>query len=278
MPSRPVRLVACIGVRSSPHLITHFIEHYQRLGVDEFLLALHAERGDPRAEDAKRRLAVHGVRPLREIEEFSARLKRDLFAALVRDHCAPDDWVVYADLDELQRYPDGLAACLERHERRGHAFVRGRLVDRVAANGELIEIRAAPSLLEQFPLALPLTRRVTRGWDRKVCAARARVPIADGGAHAVRYQRIPRWNYRLTHYAPRLGERRIAVDHFKWDATLAQRVRDKLEGRGGDVDRRDSRGFIDEYRRLDAMLRRYGRIHIGLLSQAPGPDNCTPKP
>jgi len=90
--------------------------------------------------------------------------------------------VIYADLDELEVYPGGLIPYLEERERCGQAFARGRLVDRLAANGELIEVKSAPTLWEQFPLCRPVTRHIVRGWDRKVCAARACVPIAGGGA------------------------------------------------------------------------------------------------
>ena len=262
MPSRPIRLVACVGVKSNPHLLSHFLEHYHGLGVDEFLVVLHAEPGDARADDARRRLERWGVRPVREIAEYSARLKRDHCAEVVRRYCEPQSWVVYADLDEFQIYPDGLHAALDEHERRGRRFVRGRLVDRLAPGGALIDIQPEPTLWEQFPLSLPLTRDLVGGWDRKVCAARACVPIADGGAHAVRRGYTPRWDYRLTHYLPRIGERRIDIHHFKWDSTLPQRVREKLEGRGGDVDRWHGEGFIREYQRLHDHLRREGRIRV----------------
>jgi hypothetical protein len=39
-------------------------------------------------------------------------------------------------------------------------------------------------------------------------------------------------------------------------------VREKLEGRGGDLDRWHGKSFIDEYRRLDEHLMRYGRIKV----------------
>ncbi len=263
MSPRPIRLAACIGVKSSPHLLSHFLDHYRHLGVDEFLIVLHAARGDARAEAAKDRLAQAGVRPLREVEEYSAALKLAYTTELVRRYCEADSWVVYADLDEFQVYPDGLRAYLSERERYGHRFARGRVVDRLSAGGELREIQPTPSLWDQFPVAASVTRGLLGAWDRKVCAAKAMVPLADGGAHAVCYGRAPNVDYRLTHYLPRLHERRIAIHHFKWDATLPQRVREKVEGRGGDLDRWHGDGFMREYRRLDEYLRREGRIRIG---------------
>lgn len=262
MPPAPVSLVACIGVKSSPHLISHFVEHYDSLGVQKFLIVLHAERGDARAPEAKRRLARWGIRPVREIEEYSAALKHQHCADVVRLYCEPRTWVVYADLDELQVYPGGLLRYLDELEGRGYSFARGRLVDRLTSTGELCEIQPRPSLWEQFPRCWPVTRYLLGGWDRKVCAARASVAIADGGTHAVRYGYAGKWNYRLTHYGPRRRERRVDIHHFKWDATLPQRVREKLDGRGGDLDRSHGESFLREYRLLDHRLRRDGRILI----------------
>jgi len=263
MPLPPIRLAACVGIKSSPHLLTHFLEHYRRVGIDEFLLVLHAERGDPRADAARQRLAAAGVQPVREVEQYSATLKLTYLTELVGRHCEPQSWVVYADLDEFQLYPDGLRSHLGWCERRGHRFVRGRLVDRLTTDGTLAEIQTHPSLSEQFPRSTSVTRAVLGGWDRKVCAAKATVPLGDGGAHTVRYGHARRWDYWLTHYAPRWGDRRIAIHHFKWDATLPQRVREKVEGCGGDLDRWHGGRFMHEYRRLDEQLRRDGRIRVG---------------
>ena len=264
MAPGPIHLVTCIGVKSSPHLIAHFLEHYHTLGIGRFLVILHAEKADPRADEAKQLLARWDIRPLREIEEFSAKLKLRHVTEVIREHCEPQTWVVHADVDELQVYPGGLIPYLEDCERRGHAFARGRIVDRLAPGGELIEIRPSPTLWEQFPACARVTQTLIQAWDRKVCAARASVPIADGGAHSVSYgyERRPIWNYRLTHYLPRWRERRIEIHHFKWDATLPQRVREKLDGLGGDLDRWHGAGFLREYRTLDAHLKRFGRISI----------------
>jgi len=255
-----IRLVACIGTQSNPFLVSHFMHHYRALGVGEFLIVLHSDRADRRDAEVRARLHACGIQPAREIQQYSARLKHQHCQEVVRHYCEPDSWVIYADLDELQVYPGGLIPYLDERERRGHSFARGSLIDRLAPNGELIELQAQPSLWEQFPICAPVTREIVGGWDHKVCAARACVPIVDGGSHSVSYGYGAQWNYWLTHVRPRWRERRVEIHHFKWDSTLPHRVRNKLEGAGGDLDRWHGSEFMDEYRRLDEHLRRHGRI------------------
>jgi len=84
-----VRLVACLGTKSSPHLVSHFLRHYHDLGVAEFLIVLHADRGDRQAMEVKARLREWRIEPIREIEEYSAKLKHEHCTAVVRERCEP---------------------------------------------------------------------------------------------------------------------------------------------------------------------------------------------
>jgi hypothetical protein len=158
-----------------------------------------------------------------------------------------------------------LASYLHERERAGRGFVRGRLIDRLAPGGALVDIQPEPPLWEQFPMTFPVTRKLLGGWDRKVCATLARVALADGGSHALRLGWGTLWDYRLTHYRPRLPERRVEIHHFKWDATLPRRVRNKIEGREGDLDRWHGRNFMNEYEILNEHLQCNGRIAMEAL-------------
>ena len=256
------RLVACIGVKSPLALLDHFVDHYRRLGIGDFLLVFHAAPGDPRREPMRERLSELGIEPVLEIASFSAARKLAHFQAVIPRHCAPEDWVVYADVDELQTYPADLPAFLGERERRGHRYVRGHLVDRLAAGGELAEVRPDRPIWDQFPERARLTASLTGGWDRKVCAARAGLVLSDGGAHAIDFGLSAGLNYRLTHGLPRRGDQAIEIHHFKWDATLPRRVSEKLQSAGGDHDAAEGPAYIEEYRRLDRHLREHGRIRL----------------
>ena len=88
------------------------------------------------------------------------------------------------------------------------------------------------------------------------------VRLADGGAHAVDFGLTPVLNYRFTHGWPRRGDHELEIHHFKWDATLPSRVREKLAAAGGDCDATEGPGYLDEYRRLERHLREHGRIGL----------------
>lgn len=262
MGAAVINLVSCIGVKTDIPILRHFLDHYHLLGVDRPLIILHAPPGDARVESFFDVLRERRIDPVRVTPEYSARLKKTYSREVVDEHCGPEDWVIYADLDEFQLYPEPLRGFLETCDDQGFDFVRGRLVDRIAAGGELRRIEAAPSLWDQFPFVAPVTRAIGGGWDRKVCAARARIPIAEGGTHAVDYGFGTAKNYQLTHRDPKSHPDAIEIHHFKWDATLRRRVADKLSASGGDLDSLHGPEFIDEYRTLLRHIDRYGGLRV----------------
>ncbi len=255
-----IKLVCMMGVKSNPYLVDAFLDHYDRLGVDAYVVILHSEPGDPRAGVVLERLRRYGIEPVARPSEFSAALKRTLFLDALARHCTADDWVVYADLDELQVYPELLPRLLAECDELGYTFVRGRFVDRLAAGGQLPEIQGETTVWEQFPFTAPVTERIARGWTGKVCAAKARIPVGEG-AHAVQFGVDPERNYVRTSHDPRAHPTVIEVHHFKWDASLARRTREKINGAGGDRDAIDDPSFMHEYHSILEHVHR-GRLTV----------------
>ena len=107
-------LVSHVGARSGPMLVRHFLDHYHRLGVDEFLIILHGSPADAQSLAIERELARYDAAPVLWVDSFSCLLKRGRYQRVVDAHCRSRDWVIYADVDELQIYPARL-----------HDFVRG---------------------------------------------------------------------------------------------------------------------------------------------------------
>jgi hypothetical protein len=195
------------------------------------------------------------------------------YLAVVRAYCKLDDWVLYADADELQVYPDELHAFAANLEAQGRDFVTGRFVDRIAPDGDLAEIQSDVSIWAQFPCAARVTEQLMHGETRKVCMARASRPIGDGGAHTVRFTHRYGDNLRRT-YASAWGAPPVEVHHFKWDASLVERLDNKLTGRGGDRDAAHGKGFIWQYRQLAQHVAMSGRVQVDGARSADTPSLC----
>ncbi len=230
--------------------------------MDRFLIILHTPRGDTRNAAFRQILSSRGITPVEEIPVYSARIKMTRCKRIVEKYCSPKDWVLYTDLDEFQVYPKQLKKVLNECEDASFDFVRGRLVDRLAPGGELREIQASPSLWEQFPFTAYCTVDIMGGWDHKICVAKAKISFSDGGAHAVDYGYSEKKNYEISHESSRAYPEKIEIHHFKWDATLSQRVAEKLSRVGGDLDSVHGKSFMKEYHRLKQHIDQFGRVQV----------------
>jgi len=257
-----IKLMSHVGCKANALLIERFLEHYVRLGVDDFLIILQGEEGDPRLDEARKRLAAQGVRPVLEVPDFSAPLKLRRFLEILDANSDPDDWVLTADVDELQVYPQALPRFLKECDELGYTFVRGRFIDRIGVDGRLPTIQPLESLWGQFPLGGSVTSQVTGGWANKVCAMKGWLRLADGGSHGLDYGVDGRRNYSTTHRDPHGHPDLAEIHHFKWDAGLLGRTNEKLLGIGGDRDGEDGPEFLHEYRALGKHLELHGRLKV----------------
>jgi hypothetical protein len=204
--------------------LPQFVEHYRGLSVERFHLTLHFEPDVPREVMALRtRLA----------EETLSALGIGLHAVLIwpydsdtlRDHhdqvqsqiAAAGDWIVWADLDEFQVYPEPLTELIAQAERDGYDYFRAVMIDRVAEDGSLPAFDPDQPIWEQYPRRCHLTRDVAGAWDIKATCARGEV-IMKGGNH----DPVDGWPAEAW---PALFE----VHHFKWDASVVPRLQRRLQ-------------------------------------------------
>jgi len=261
--STRISLISYVGVSSGPALIQHFIDHYHRLGVDRFLLVLHAPDGDARTREVLAILERYGASPVERTTEFSTPRKLVRFDAILAQHCGPEDWVLYADTDEFHVYPRPLHELVAECRREGYEFVRGRLVDRVAVGGELRPIEAATPIFEQFACTANITADIRFGWEGKVCATQATRRLGEVGMHTLHYGGQDRQlNYDRTLFDTLGHPETIDVLHFRWDSTVVARLRDKFEGVGGDREIVDDPTFIAEYQRIWDHISQHGCISV----------------
>ena len=95
------------------NLIFHFLDHYYRLGVEQFLIILHSHRDQTRKQDVLKLLDKYHIKPVMEVKEYSSILRRARINFVMDKYCDEKDWVIHADLDEFQVYPDSLRSFLE---------------------------------------------------------------------------------------------------------------------------------------------------------------------
>jgi hypothetical protein len=133
--------------------------------------------------------------------EFNENDKVEKEHALIDLHCLDDDYIIYADSDEFQYYPDGTLEGLMS----GGDYLAGKLLERVSIDGSLTVLDNR-LLEEQYPLGGSINS-LTGACPYKIVCARKTVEL-DKGHHGLKDQDAIRdWT--------------ITVHHFKWyDGTI----------------------------------------------------------
>lgn len=200
------------------------VGHYRALGVQRFLLSLQTEPGLPGAEARRHRARFEAALSEAGLSEaffleagFTGMAVRRHHDALQRDHAGPEDWIVWCDSDELQVYPESLVRMAELAQADGVDFLRGALIDRLAADGGLPPFDPRTPLWETFPRTVFLSPAIGGGERHKVAFARGDVRVSGGNHFAMDAASLSTWTTW------------VQVHHFKWDAEVLARLRFRLD-------------------------------------------------
>lgn len=244
--SLTIRLVSCIGVELElPHL-SHFIRHYRDLGIPPahmHILLNTADAASPRLAAAKALLAELGVEDVREwIAVYTSESMWAKRREVQQDVAEPGDWIVSADVDEFHQYPAPLQQICRYCLSKGFNCVQGFMIDRLADNGELIEVTETPELSRQFPVeADVLLTLAGRGKHHgpagttKMMLFRHDLLPSRGGHFPLQDGTTPRFlagaeldKFRQVNFPHARFSHPFRVDHYNWTssrrATLEKRV------------------------------------------------------
>ncbi len=259
-------IIVATAVLHDSGLLPYFVAHYRAVGADRFAIAV--DRDGTGAAEA---LAYGDAQPDIDVLEVTPRYRRNRLVGsneedIRRAVAGPRDWVVPADLDELNQYPGDLPDLVGRMERAGAVQLVGHLVDRLAADGRmapLAPVGRGRSLWDQYPLEAPLTTRFTQGETAKVLVARGDQALGLGH-HRVVGEPAPAW--------PESGR----AHHFKWREGLTAMLRWRI-----DHERRARMPWVVESERLLEILERSGGFDPDAVGAVPGwrgPDEVAERP
>lgn len=252
-------IIAVTAIVHGYELLPYYFDYYRDLGVEKFVLACEPATVDGTGE-LQRFLAAQSDLQLLDVPRT---YKRSNLVGMIEEEVRlrigrSDDWLIPADIDELNQYPCELPELVRRLERNGYTHVEGVLSDRLAPRGELVGLKpksAGVSLWEQYPMEAPVTQRIARGHIEKVLISRGDLGWTMGHHHM-------RASPALAAY-PENG----VAHHFKWRdgvmRTLSWRVKNE---------RRVGAGlpWAEESVRLHEYLEAHGRVRYEDVGATPG--------
>lgn len=218
-------------------LLPHFLRHYADLGINCFCIAADAATA-PTVRDGVRAFNAIVRDDLDVLDSFQGGATAVTRMRL--EYCAIDEWVLITDLDEFAVFDLPLADTIAVAEGEGANVVRGRMIDRVAADGALPAILDDTDLWATFPRRCGLTSRLQGSVDHKGVLVRGH--LSPAMAH-----------HEFT--GERLSRQQAEVHHFKWNSNAEGRIRAAME-----LARTAGISWWPEYLKVLQHLQQHGRI------------------
>ena len=212
-------------------LFNQWLSYYRKAGILEFHIIV-----TPNPEESDGSEVYELLRGSPDIVslELTEPVKQeqdrvDLYSKYKREKMNDCRMVFAVDADEFVAYPGEI---YERACSKNFDYVRGRLNDRFAFDGETKEISSEKDIFAQFPLCSDFS------WDA-LGALQSKTPLSKPSvAYGIGLHKIlepDRWSKPSWE---------VMVHHFKWTAGIIQKIRNRM-AQAQD----DSQFFPDKYRK-----------------------------
>jgi len=219
-------------------LLAHFLEHYRRVRVTEFFVAVAGDLGS-------------GVRPF--MSQYDVTLCEDLGVAdrypfglnatieMRRRYQKANEWAIVVDVDEFVEFPGPIYDIIAAAEAEGANVVRAIMYDRFSEDGQPRGFDSSSDLALLYPVKTRFIRDVMKGADWKGVLVKGDVQPA-GNFH--------NWNGQIIH------SQIIEISHYKWTTDrIIDRVRDDYR-----ITSEMGLPSADEYKRVLDHYDEHGRF------------------
>ena len=168
----------------------------------------------------------------------------------------PDEWWIVSDDDEFHVYPKPINELIEDCEENGYKFITGAFLDRIGDGGRFPTIDDDSDIWNEFPLAGTFRYPISNACPNKTVVMKGDIQVTNGQHYAMidgQDTYGDRWMHDLRYP---VGDCFIQVNHFKWDVSVLNRLRD--------VSRiKKSYTYHEEYKKMfDYIIDNFGRINI----------------
>ena len=249
-----INLITVCGHNTT--MLRHMLNHYKDIVDDIFVVVYLSSDKDKVLSEVKqitRDLNIDIHRKTYE-EPFNWERVTELYneTKLLK----PDDWWIVSDDDEFHVYPKPLNELIEDCEEYGYKFITGAFLDRIGEDGRFPTIDDDSDIWNEFPLAGTFRYPISNACPNKTVVMKGDIQVTNGQHYAMINGQDTygdRWMHDLRYP---VGNCFIQVNHFKWDVSVLNRLRD--------VSRiKKSYTFHEEYKKMfDYIIDNFGRINI----------------
>lgn len=187
-----------VTIYNDAKLLGHFLRHYTEAGITKFQIATAPEF---RAAAESFAGGYHIDVTDKLIVEDTILAENTAITKMRQLHQDPDEWVAVVDLDEFTEFPSGIDTITARADKEGANVVRGIMLDRFSADGQLPEFFPDSDLDLVYPVKSRFIRNVMRGSDHKGVLVKGLLnPAARSGHHRFDDEIVSSQLLQISHY------------------------------------------------------------------------------
>jgi hypothetical protein len=218
-------------------LLGPFLEHYHRLGVADFFIAVSPQCAAAAGEFIGR----YNMNVFEDLDVKSHMLGGTTAVNEMRNsRQGPDEWAIITDLDEFIQPAGDFPGLINLAESEGANVIRGIMYDRFTVDGSLADVPPGSDLAAIFPVKARFIREVMAGLDYKgvLIKGHLRPTIAH---HRFKDEIV--------------ASVMIEIAHYKWCTGAIDRLRARHE----ELHQRGVK-FAEEYKKILDHYDRHGRF------------------
>lgn len=227
-----------------PKLLPHFLNHYSKLGVTEFIIAvIYYQDNETEIVDYVRNYCKEynaSIFPLKK--SIIGSHKDDIEKYLKSKHYVkPNEYIIYADIDEFFEYPAPMSEIIDEMNKQNIWCICSNFNDRISSDGSLVDIVENINLGKQFVLGCTITNKILQGWTQKVILQRGRVVLQSAAHHDTKSGMLDRY--------PIGNKSQYFIHHFKWRSGLIEQIEHRLKNKySSTIYTNEQKRFMDYYR------------------------------
>ncbi len=219
------KIIVVTSVSENTLLLPHFINHYDKLGVDNIIICTHAKLVDQVKTCTSSRKITIEILDEQHDEDFDEWKDHNEDRALIKHNPSDPsdiDYKICVDVDEFHEYPLPLRLLVDRMNKVDEWALCGFFVDRFGINYSTPMVTEQDDIFSQFPLQDAHFSETCGACSRKIMICRSWCELAPGRHHTLdgHYDR---------HFNVGLCIDQFKVHHFKWTEGIEKRLQGRID-------------------------------------------------
>lgn len=222
-----MKLITTIYDRSE--ILPHFLKYYKKLGVDEFIIAIHRMETHPEIKFIKKIIHDNNYNCILEnydIGDYFCGIKESIVHNNLKKRYVGEtgEWFMVTDIDEfIDFHGKNVHQIINDANENDKLWVNAIMKDRISKKYDIPK-KLENDIFKQFPITSDFSQKISGSSNRKVNLMKSSLDIKTGHHWCFEYDMSVLQDWQLPY------EDNFIVNHFKWYGNVEKSLKIKEIG------------------------------------------------